>query len=73
LDKAQASADLRAVWFDFLDAAVVKCQTQKSVDTPPVFVVLFVDLHLNVGQDEDFFRHFKTYDHPRLLCLFNRT
>lgn len=68
----RASLNLKTSWFDFLDTTVMLAQRGMNLETPPIFVFLFLDFHLSPGGAEPIIRTFRKMSHPRLLCLFGR-
>jgi hypothetical protein len=66
---AEAVADLKSLWYDFLDLAVTTAQAQLKLDTPPIFVFLLTDFRLNPQAQAGLERSLTKCSHPRLFCL----
>lgn len=67
-----AAANLKTSWYDFLDATVGIAARGFKLATPPVFVILFLNMHLPPNGIENVISTFRTMGHPRLLCLLGK-
>ena len=68
----RAAMDLKGLWYNFLDVAVLTAQHGMRLKTPPVFIILFLNFEFAPGAQDAIVRSLRKMAHPRLLCLFGK-